>query len=674
MKSHSAFALARRTRLGLERLEERETPAGVVALSLASNTLTFTGDGDAAGNEVRITALSTTQFLIEGLSGTTFTVGGVNIGATIDTGNPPLGVPAFPFPNDGTTAIKATFTGGRDRFEFDGSNVNPTPNPSNVLPPVGFGVVTLNMGAGNDTVILRQFVAKSVTVNSTLTAGTDNDLVQVLAGGIFDFNGDLTPETYLGGIRTTLIVNGQAGNDTVNIAARIAGNVTGTFRDAGDTFTIQGASRVGGAVTVTESPTTVLGTNTFSITENSQIAKNVTVTNLNNALNASVNDATVGGSLTLRAGSGLGGSNFSLNNTDVGSQLSLTGGTGADTVTAINVNTGRNLLLNMGNGGNAGDSLIGVNVGGSMTVTYGTGNDSISVQNTNVAGSLTVNGGEGIDTFFGNDLKVGLTLSLRMGNGGNGGGGDFLSNVTTGGGLTVIYGASSGDDLLQVQNSTIAGTASVNAGAGLDRFNLSDSNFNRGFSYIGGLGGNGGIVAPDVVADVFVAGTFRVTYGAGNEELQMSTSTISGAATILGANGNDVFSLNFVKFLSSLAITGGIGVDAINAANLLVVGATRLTTSGGDDTVNITQSGQYQGRVTINTGGAGSDNDTLNIEATANVEITFLGGLAIATGAPLDTVTIGTQPGNVIVLNGFIYPEAATLDDNPTLGNNLLVL
>ena len=397
MKPRTGFLNSiRRTRLGLERLEERETPAGVVTLSYLNNVITFTGDGNPTGNEVRVTALSTTRFQIDGLNSTTFFIAGAgNVGGSIDTGKLPGGAPPFAFPDNGTTALKVNFTGGPDRFEYDGTGINPTPPPANLLPPVGFGDVTLNMGAGNDTVVLRQFVAKNVIINSTAPTGaaTDNDTFTILAGGVYDFDGNLTPETYQGGLRGSLTVNGATGSDTVNVAARVGVNVVGKFTDANDSFVIRGESRIGGFVTVTETPTAALGINTFSIAENTQIAKYVTLTNTNNAIAATVTNSTIGGNLTLTSGSGLLGSTFDITNALIGGIASVTGGTLQDLVNVQNVGVGKDLKLTMGNGGNGtGDTINNLTIAGSVIVNYGTGNDTLSVTNSTIAGNLSAVG------------------------------------------------------------------------------------------------------------------------------------------------------------------------------------------------------------------------------------------------------------------------------------------
>jgi hypothetical protein len=671
----------RRARLSLECLESRETPAGVVTLSLLNNALTFTGDGNVAGNQVKVSTFlnNSGRFLIEGQNGTTFFIAGKgNVGGTVDTGSLPAGVPAFTFPDNGTTAIKATFTGGPDRFEYDGTLSNPAP-PPNLPFPIGFGDITLNMGAGDDTVVIRQILAKNVTINSTAPTGvnTDNDTIHLLAGGSFDFDNNTTPEDYLGGFRGSVTINGQSGNDAVTIAASVGGNVAGTFNSAGDSFRVLGGSRIGGTVTVADTATTKLALTTFEISGDSKIGKSVTLNNSTNAAAVNVANSTIGGSLTLNSGSGLTGSTFNLNNVSVTGALAITGGTLTDTVSIANINVGTNVTMNMGNGGNAGgDGINTALIGGNLTVTYGTGNDTFNLQNAVIAGATTVTAGEGVDRFNATNVSIGKTLTTNMGNGGNGAG-DSFNNVGVAGIASMTYG--SGDDILNILGSTFSTAATITNGAGLDRLSLQNSAIGGAFAYTGGAGGNGGVGNPDVISGVRVGGTFKITYGANDDHLNFNNSTVVGAATISGGNGNDVFGLTSLTFLGALSVTGGLGTDTINVADVSVFGTTALTTSGGDDFVNITQRGRFKGKVSINTGGAGNDLDTITIQADAGNETTFLGGLSIITGPspanpPLDTTTVGTAAGRVVVMNGFSYPDAEAALDNLIVGNNLLII
>lgn len=588
----------RRTVLGLERLEARETPAGVVAANLINNTLSFVGDGNAAGNEVRVTAIANNHFEIEGLNGTTFTVNKIAVGNKIDTSL----VPNFTFPNNGTTKIDGKFLGGPDRFEFDGFSRGQLPRQ--------FGDVLLNMGAGNDTVLATQFIAKSVTINSTLpTVGnTDNDAITIAAGGALDLDAGIPgTESYAGGINKNLTIMGQSGSDTTVIAATIGGNVTGTFMDAGDSLTIRGGSRIGGNLTVTETPAKLLGKNTLAISENTQIGLNVNFNNTVNAADVDVLNSSIGGNLMLNSGSGTAGSTFDLLNVLVGGNLDVKGGTLADTFFGQGVVVAKNLSVSTGDGGNGGmavpDALLQSRVAGNATFTYGKGNHSLSVLNTNVFGNVSATTGDGLDT-------------------------------------------------LNYDNGVIG----------------------KNFSYTGGTGGNGGGANPDSISNLTVGGTFSVTYGSGDENLSLGSVEVHGTSAIRTGDGVNSVHVTGALFLGTFSVTGGLGIDTVNLRAIDVIGTTSINTSGGSDLVNITQFGRFKGKVTFNLGGAGTDNDDLTVNADAGLEIVFLGGVSVATGAGTDTTTIGTSAGNVILLNGLTYAEAAALTDTFNAGVNLVIL
>jgi len=164
--------------------------------------------------------------------------------------------------------------------------------------------------------------------------------------------------------------------------------------------------------------------------------------------------------------------------------------------------------------------------------------------------------------------------------------------------------------------------------------------------------------------------------------LQVTDLTSVGIATFLGGGGNDTFNISNSNFFAALSVTGGAGTDTITLDTVTVMGTTAITTSSGDDIVNITTTGRYKGKVTINTGGAGpADFDRITIEATANNEITFLGGVSITTGpspnaAFGDETSIGnTANSRVVIMNGFSYVELAQLLDTQVgQWNNLYIL
>jgi hypothetical protein len=281
-------------RLQLEQLESRETPAGVVDVSFLNNTICFIGDNDAAGNQVKVTATGGNQFLIEGLTGTTFTLGGKNVGNTIDTGSLPAGI-VFNFLNNGTTKIKVDLKDGPDRFEYDGF--------SNGLDPRNFGDVTIDTGAGDDTVIVRQICTKNfVILSKTPLAGTDNDDISVFAGGKFDFDGDTVLEEYKGCIKGFVRASTATGADFFRCSCTCPSFIEWNTVDCGDRFIIGSGSRIGGQVRMT-TPSGMVGS-FFDIFPDVDIAGGLGIAANNCPVTVNVANANIGGSVNIKSKGG----------------------------------------------------------------------------------------------------------------------------------------------------------------------------------------------------------------------------------------------------------------------------------------------------------------------------------------------------------------------------------
>lgn len=583
---------AHRARLGLELLEARETPAGVVTLSEVNNTITLIGDGDAAGNEVQVLASANGNFQLNGLNGTTFLVNKANVGASIDTS----AIAGFAFVSD-VTKLSVKFLGGPDRFEYDGV--------TNGQPIRKFSDIVIDTGAGNDTVLLRQFIGKTLTINSAAPAvgNTDNDVVTVAAGGVLELDPLVVgAESYSGGVRTNLTINGQTGNDTALLAVNAGGTITGNFKDAGDSFTLKGNSRIGGSVIVNETPTTVLGVNAFTIDETVEISQNVTFNNLNNAANALVRNTNIAGNLLINSGSGVGGSTYTIKTVNVGGNLDVKDGPLADTLIIDGFAASKNVALTMGAGGSVNDLVNAVVIQGNFSATYGAGDDSFA-------------------------LKF----------------------------------------------STISGNATITNSDGDDRLNVFGCSIDRNFTYNGGNGGNGGPGSPDVLTAT-IGGTCNVAYGSGNDALTVEFSIINAATTIKMGEGTNRLTCPTSTFMGSFTFTGGLSADTFNATGMQVFGTSSITTGGGNDVVNITVQARFKGKLTLNTGGAGSDNDTINLQADSGKESQFLGGVSVNTGAGNDTTNIGTAAGKVYLFNGLTYPNITAPLDVVTLGANLIQL
>jgi hypothetical protein len=157
--SHATHPLA--TRLGCESLEQRENPVGNVTAMLSGGTLTVVGD--AFDNAVSIRQSPLGDITIVGLNGTT-----VNGRSAVFVGRGLL------------NGLNVNMGGGNDAVEVVGLWV--------------WGAITVEGGAGNDTIRLAAVTGGSIAVDG----GPGNDTV--IAQGVVS--------------RTTAVFNGGLGFDT----------------------------------------------------------------------------------------------------------------------------------------------------------------------------------------------------------------------------------------------------------------------------------------------------------------------------------------------------------------------------------------------------------------------------------------------------------------------------
>lgn len=583
-----------RVRLGLERLEARDNPTGVVNISFANNAITLTGDGNATGNNVTMTATgndtnNNSQFTFTSGAGTQFSVNGGPLQASVDTAN----VGGFFFPNNGSTKLIANFGAGNDTFFYDGAE-------NSTIFVRAFGDISVNTGAGGDVILLYSMFGKNVAVNT----GSSSDSLLVKSGGIVGG----TP--YNGGASGSFTATLGTGSDFVDMAISTNKNVSINAADAGDQIYANYTSRIGGSLLINVASTPVPGTTVVGIGNGtggaagvSKIADDLIIKNGNNSISLSLGAANqplnIGRNLQVTSGSDtVIGSVYNLTSVNVGKAISVTGGAGIDRLNNGSLNSGTSMTFNMGNGGNgAGDVVGSLNVGSNLVMNYGSGNDIISIGYADVGGSTTINAGAGLDT-----------LSTQ-----------FIYSGTT-------------------------------------------------FAYNGGEGGNGGIGNPDVINLSSCKGNVTITSGGGNDAFIIAGQLLKNL-TVSTGSGNDTVNLNEIIVLGNLAVTTGLGDDTVNAAGLLILGSTSILTGGGSDTLSMNGTSSYHLRVTINLGGAGTDNDTLSIApANAGEELLMLKGLSVVSGLGSDILNGGNGAGILMVHNGLSLPN------NFNYGNNFFAL
>ena len=516
----------RHARLNLEKLEVRETPAGVVKLDFDQDThdftriMRFTGDNDS--NEVLVQVTPNNNFLVQGANGTTFEVkingNYINIGDTVDTSL--LTTEQFHFPNDGTTKIIANFQGGADIFDYAGYTFGQMPR--------SFGDVELNMGSGNDTVKLVQATCKNLKITSSFpNAGDDNDTVIIASGGDLDLLGnDGIPDYFQGGIRGNLTIGNAVGNDSITIAATINGSVQSTFTDGSDSFRILGTSRIGKGVTITESSSTTVGTTTFSITENSRIGGDVKLENGKNDAIVTLGAAFITKSFIVNSGDGLSNSSFVLQNSKIGRDVKIRSGSREDLFIGKNLDVGLELNVSTGNGGTGADRLENVKIGTKMDFKFGNGADSLVIQNTSVGRDARIINDFGKDHIEWLGGSVGGHLIYYCGTSGNNGPADpdRFSNLNIGGNLYLDYVHGTTD--VVIDQSSVHGPATYSSiGDGV--VSITNSTFSNSLTYLGG-GGSDALS----LNGVSVQGKLAMTAGKGNADFSMTNATVGGDLSV----------------------------------------------------------------------------------------------------------------------------------------------
>jgi len=517
---------------------------------------------------------------------------------------------------------------------------------------VAAGIVTVNLGSGNDTLTVSDGVA------FTVNGGAGTDYVVLGSGGATITAINVESITTGGGTFTA--------NDTITFAASHTADVSAISTGPGNdsvTFGSTGAA----AINVTQMD---LGTGT---------ADTVVITST-----AGIVISSILGAESVTGGSGV-------DRLTIGSQAAgvyIDGGDGADTITG---GSGADTI--MGGTGTGADYLDGGAGTGADYIDGGDGADTL----VGGSGADTLIGGDGADSLYGGDgadsLNGGLgndtfyfaTVAEMTGDAAivGGGGTDTIkfdpaathtvtdanfANVSAVSTLTL--GDTGNDQVTLGTGAVAAGIVTVNLGSGNDTLTVSDG---VAFTVNGGAGtdyvvlGSGGatITAINVESITTGGGTFTA-----NDTITFAASHTADVSAISTGPGND--SVTF----------GSTGAAAINVTGTIDMG----TGTGDSITINSTAGitiAQIQGAETI-TGGSGADNLTSVVAQTGgtyidagagndSIGVTGAGTITIVGGAGTDTVTIQASTvtlsvSQVEIVNGSSGSDAVTFTAATTSG------
>jgi hypothetical protein len=313
-------------------------------------------------------------------------------------------------------------------------------------------------------------------------AGTGNDTIDLFGQSPANFASRVT-------------LNGNAGNDTINIRATIAGTATeGNGGDGLDVFNV-------GSDPANPAASTLANINGVICVDGGANAGGP-----NNSLGVSCQDAagntitlsntlTVGDILNVNDQGNAAGGTYTVTSSTVQrtGQALITYRTAATTVETVNLNTSEfNDTVNI----TSTDASVNTTVN-----TYG-GIDAVTVTTTGTSSIVAINAGAGADSVTVLNTGAGASAtSAAMVAVSGGTGADIIRQVANGTLSGVRFNGDDGQDQLFVENSTAGTIVELNGGADNDTFTLGTPTF-----LLDGLQGvtcvNGGDHNPAPIADV----------------------------------------------------------------------------------------------------------------------------------------------------------------------------
>jgi hypothetical protein len=607
--------------------------ADTVALSLSGVT---GGTVTLAGVETVGITSSNSANTLTGLTATSATT--VNVGGDQSLALGTLGSTVTTLNASGNTAsgtgVSATL-GASLTSTVTGGTGNDAINISAVT-----GNVNLAGGAGNDTIT----VTSNLTVTDTVGGGDGIADVLSTTSAIAEAYVAPTTRTITGFEQLTLSTAATAGVTltTANIDTGIARvNMVGTSGAHGITgpagaLTVTTTAALGGTLTLTDTgtATTDAATLTNSGILNANVLGGAAVTSTGyETLNINVGS----GSATNAAAQTLGAVTVTVD-TGGASVVNFTGGnsvsTGAISAATINASalTGSS-------------TFTMTSATGATSITGTANNDSIGASS--VASS--VDGGAGNDTITGGTLNDTLI------------GGDGNDSITGGRGKDNITGGAGVDTFVIAQPTVAAVTSTVGAPDVITDFTSGTDKLSLGQTVTAFLGNYANFTIAQTAANADGRGNLAY-FVTGENNLYVQASTTGG----INVNTDTVVTLSNVTSLTATDLllgaqgTGNTVVlvaGAIPVVNTTASNATnQVLTTAQDDIITAVTGATAAATSLIGTGAAvdgGLGNDTLNITASANAQVTSLttagtNGVAVTNVETVNLTVTATAAANAL--------------------------
>lgn len=636
---------------GIEPLEARIAPAGVVNVTLTDGVLTITGDG--ADNRVEVSSVIGNQVLVAGLNGTLLNGASASL--------------LFEVPAKGLASITAELGAGNDDFTLRDLLVK--------------GDVTVTDGDGGISMQMRDLNARNFTLSGS-------DATDSLSSGGMMLRGNFTLE--LGGGTNFASLSGVSkilgalsysgtGSDWMNLTdVDVKRGVGFEFGGSQGRADFYGTANIQGGMRVASTANLLLTMNT----DVAKIAGDVIV-----GLGAGENLVDLIASISL----------------DVRGRLQVTGGSGDDELSfsGYRVNVTGGVTFDAGGGENTFGQASALFSTSTLKVNGGAGIDLVDLSDsvdTTIKGLASFSLGDGENTFTAPDLIGTVSLGSFTYTGGEGrdriasskawlvrgasqielGAGantlDITSRSATFGGRLEVHSASVGleESTIRIEASTVAalkgvfitqtgdavqtmymnggyslvikGGLTYESGAGSDSVSF---NFMRG-GVSGPISVNAGGGNNDVEFEVYdtrVSAPINVTTGAGNDSIHFQTATATFAAPInvfAGAGDNEMeFAIEFGRtdYLKPVkVVSDSAGTDSLELRNASFKGGLDVRLGGGVSTVEIDDVA-FRGKTVIDTA-AGNDSMLIERNGTAAVSL-FASAVDLKLGEGDDSVLIG---------------------------------
>ena len=326
------------------------------------------------------------------------------------------------------------------------------------------------------------------------------------------------------------------------------------------------------------------------------------------------------GSVTINGGDG--DNTVTATNLDIGKNLSITNGVGNDTNTLKYFHVGGSLTIKNGDGGSSTSTADAVfqTVGGNVTITNGKGYDAVILAGLSVKRNVTINNGLGAGDGNAGYFQIYNQLNFRNVIGGNvtinylneAVGSSGIYDTEIGGNVSLNLGLDSGtlnfDNYVSSQPTVIRGNFTIKTAGALDL------SVGKQYGKIGMIvGKNFTVTSTSTAADnitlnkLSVLGATKLSLGDGDNVITIDDSVFSGAFSSTTGKGADTMKLETTAG-STFGTTFG--------------GRVTINEGAGDDTLVRTGAGPdgnqflfYHNTVIVHTGGNAGDTTTANNEA-----------------------------------------------------------